>query len=393
MAGGKAAVEWIRGAAGESFGPGQELLDRGGVIRARICRNVLRARVRDGTVHPVGVYLDHERDIYDCICRHRGKVCRHVVAALLYASGNLPEMIRYEGNGGPVADHLLEGLSGKEAEDLTVRGITDSNDAFERLLAVLGRKEILARMECVAEIGEMFRELYDYHGWTTAELDFDGFFRKAKGYESRENHRGAACIYQGVSEAIADNMELVDDSNGYYGDTFQKAIRGMARCISAEDSGHPRKRQYISYLHEMFVRNDPDYFEEFYDEALRAVCTTKADLEYWRTLHEPLVPDRIPGHDDFVRHYRAATMVEMQEHILRRLRDPSLEDLYKKYYQTVPEICEAYVRALARHDVDRARQVAKEGRTRFPWKKMAVPRAGSAHCNRAIPSPDQTRPA
>lgn len=378
MARGKTSVEWIRGASGESFGPGQELLDSGGVIRARTYRNVLRARVRDGTVHPVGVYLDPGRNIYDCICRHRGKVCRHVVAALLYASDNLPELIRYEENGGPIADHLLEGLSSEEAEGLTVRGITDGRETFKRLLAVMGKREILARTECAAEIDGMFGELYDHYGWTTAELDFGEFFRKAKGYEGRENRRGAACVYQGISEAIADNMELVDDSNGYYGDTFQKAVREMARCINAEDPGHPRKRQYISYLHEMFIRNDPDYFEEFYDGALRAICTTKADLEYWRTLHEPLVPDHIPSHGDFVTHYRAATIVEMQEHILKGLRDPSLEDLYEKYYQTVPKICEAYVRSLASYDTDRARQVAKEGRARFPWKKMTVPRAGSA---------------
>ena len=140
---------------------------------------------------------------------------------------------------------------------------------YEELLTVLGRKEILARTECAAEIDGMFWELYDYYGWTTAELDFGKFFRKAKMYESKGNHRGAACVYQGISGAIADNMELVDDSNGYYGEVFQKAVREMSRCINLEGAGHPRKRQYISYLHEMFIRNDPDYFEEFYDEALR----------------------------------------------------------------------------------------------------------------------------
>lgn len=376
MAARKTTVRRIKEISGKSFGPGRELLDRGGVIRARVYRNVLRVRVRDGTVHSVGAYLDPETSIYDCTCSRSGKVCRHVAAALLYASENLPEMIRYERNGGPVADHLLEGLTEEEAGSLVARSITDDEEAFEGLLAVLGKKEILARMECAAKIDEMFRGLHDDYGWTTAELDFDEFFRKAEKYESEGNHRGAAGICQGISGAIADNMELVDDSNGYYGDMFQKAIRGMVRCINLENPGHPRKRQYVSYLHEMFIRNDPDYFEEFYDEALRAICTTKADLEYWRTLHEPLVPNRVRSRDDFAGYYRQATIVNMQAHILRGLRDASLEDLYRKHYRAVPEICQAYVRLLADYDSDRAQQVAEEGRTRFPWMKITVPGTG-----------------
>ena len=67
----------------------------------------------------------------------------------------------------------------------------------------------------------------------------------------------------------------------------------------------------------------------------------------------------------------------MQAHILDGLRDPSLEDLYRKHYRTAPDICQAYVRMLAGCDPEGARRVAEEGRARFPGWKIAVPGPGA----------------
>lgn len=393
----KITAGWIKKISGGSLEPGQSL--QGKVIRARMYHGILRARVQDGAVYLASARLDPDRTSFGCTCHHPERVCRHVAAALLHASENLPEMILYERRGGPVADHLLEGLTAKEAReiaagpeaggtdaplrpsrkelcDMAVRRITEGGDAFGRLADAFGR-EISYRMECAKKIGRMFKELDRDFGWTCLELDFEPFFQRAKAYENGGDCRGAAAAYQGISEAIADNMDLVDDSNGYYADQFQKAVRGMVGCIKQEGAGHPRKRHYVSYLHERFVWHEPDYFEEFYDAALRAVCTTREDLEYWKSLHEPLVPEQMPSRGD-TKHYRASTMVKMMAHILEGLGEPSLERLCGRHYRSVPDICQIYVDMLAGRDSEMARRVAEEAASLFPWVNVAVPKDGSA---------------
>ena len=372
MARRKITVEWIMDISGDSFEPGCELFDADGVVRARIRHNILRARVRDGVTHAVGVYLDPDVNIFSCTCDYPGKGCRHAVAALLYLRDNLREMLRYERHGGSIADHLVEGLPDGGMDEFGADRITGDQGAFERLAEIFGREEISARMECTAQLDEEFKDLYRTYGWSTAELDFEEFFRQAEAYVSKGNYRGAACIHQGISEAIADNMELVDDSNGYYGDVFQKAVKKMADCIGEERAGHPQKRQYISYLHDRFVQNDPDYFQEFYDGALRSICTTREDLEYLRALHAPLVPDRIPDRDDSA-HYKIAVLVEMMVRILEKLHDPLLEDLCKKHYRASSDICRTYVGMLAKRDLDAARRVVGEAKSLFPWEKIKIP--------------------
>ena len=106
------------------------------------------------------------------------------------------------------------------------------------------------------------------------------------------------------------------------------------------------------------MQNDPDYFQEFYDGALRRICATQEDLWYPGDLHEPLVPDHMPDKDDFSARCGAAAMVEMMVHILKKQHDPLLEDMCKKHYRPSPEICRMYVRVLAKRDLDMAQQVA-----------------------------------
>ena len=422
VAGTKTAMGWIKKISGRMWGPGHELLDGGAVIRARTDRNVLWARVRDGKVHAVRIRLDPQTDIYWCTCPSYERVCQHVVAALLYASRNLPEMIRYEWEEGPMIDHFLEGitdgevrdllikkiddtmvnyydseeektlspvvqkikddmrkvdeLTGQEARSLLVRKITYDYGAYMGIVRMVGRKEIWSRADCRYSIEKMFagmeHEMCDGRIRSSPHLDFNKFFQRARRYFRQERYHHAASIYQGIVEAINDNADQVNDSDEYYAKRFEKAIGEMAEVVNLADQTHPRKRQYISYLHEMFVRNYPEYFNWFYGEALRTVCTTKDDLKFWRGLHQPLIPDHLPDKDNFSKHYRAIDMISMQEHILRNLRDPSLEDFYKKYHMSARRICQAYVRWLADRDPDRARQIDEEGKKRFPEEEIVI---------------------
>ena len=201
---------------------------------------------------------------------------------------------------------------------------------------------------------------------TTAEAYFTEFFEKTKKCQKSKSYSEAAKICQAVSEGIASNMDYIDDSNGYYTDVFVKMLKEMVYNVNKAKLNHLQKRQYISYLYDQFIYREPDYFNEFYHEALKTVCITKNDLEYWKMLHEPAVPCKLPKHK-FTKHYANSTLVEMQADILEGLGDPSLEDLYKKHYRHSSSICEMYIKMLAGTNKTKMQSIRKEGVSLFPW--------------------------
>jgi len=76
-------------------------------------------------------------------------------------------------------------------------------------------------------------------------------------------------------------LNRVDDSGGYYGRELERAIESYAETVVERDLGHERKRPYVQYLCEEFIRADYGFASGYYDDALRTLCTTDEDLEYW----------------------------------------------------------------------------------------------------------------
>ncbi|WP_259535304.1 hypothetical protein [Halalkaliarchaeum sp. AArc-CO] len=79
-------------------------------------------------------------------------------------------------------------------------------------------------------------------------------------------------------------MNRIDDSSGHYGRELNRAIEEYAETITEQGYGHPEKRPHIEYLFGEFIDADYGFATEDYAEALRTICTTRADLEYWLEL-------------------------------------------------------------------------------------------------------------
>jgi hypothetical protein len=76
-------------------------------------------------------------------------------------------------------------------------------------------------------------------------------------------------------------LNRVDDSGGYYGRELERAIESYAETVVERDPGHERKQQHIQYLCEEFIQADYGFASGYYDDALRTLCATDEDLEYW----------------------------------------------------------------------------------------------------------------
>ncbi len=359
-------IRRIKDLSGKSFEPGEKLFEKGSVIRVRGDKNVLKGRVLDGIVYSLVISFNDNPSGSNCICSSSDKICRHAAAVLLYTLHNMKKIFQYEKYHGNIADYLLEGLE-DDKSDFMPRNLVYNKKSFKRLLTRLGDKYTQTYIDFLTVVDSLFYDLCTRYGiWTTAEVDFTEFFEKTKKCQKSKNYSEAAKMCQAVSEGIASNMHCVDDSNGYYRDVFVKMLKEMVYNVNKAKLDHLQKRQYISYLYDQFIYNEPDYFNEFYHEALKSVCITKKDLEYWKMLHEPAVPRKLPNHE-FTNHYHSSLLVEMQADILERLGDPSLESLYKKHYRHSSEICEMYIKMLAGTNKTKMQNIRKEGLSLFPW--------------------------
>ncbi len=213
------------------------------------------------------------------------------------------------------------------------------------------------------EIQELYETGTDSYGIIEYgnEISYSEFIRLAKSKEKKKDYLEAARIYQDLSEVIADNMGMIDDSDGYYGDCFVDAIHRMTSCIKLQAPTHEQKRTYMSYLFEKYIKNDPDYFQEHYHGALESICTDKDDYAYWKSLLEPYLPDRMPDESSWGRHYNAVEKILMYIHILEELKDESIDDCLARHYLDDSKICIAYTKRLKKTDPDGAVRVMKEG--------------------------------
>ena len=94
-----------------------------------------------------------------------------------------------------------------------------------------------------------------------------------------------------MSETIAKNIAITDDSNAHYSFSLKAALEKLAGCMVSR-AGRPReklpageRRRYISWLVRRVALGDPDFFTEDFASALDSVCVAQGDRE-WRKAQE-----------------------------------------------------------------------------------------------------------
>jgi len=268
------------------------------------------------------------------------------------------------------ADAILKKADPEELRGFLRRELEKRPDLMERFMACFsqaGQGRSLSHYKNEAE------SLYDdaeCHGYVSygTDIDFSAITDLAELYIEKEDFQEAAKIYQALTETIAEKMDEVDDSDGYYGEEFSDGLDLLVDCIIDAGPGWVCRKSYIKYLMDKYLRRDPDYFQDNYREALEKLCTTDDDLKYWKELLEPHVPENIPDGHDWSSYYNARKLISMQLHVLSKLKDMAgFYSLIEKHYRSDHDLCLWYARQLL-EDGDRAKavKVAEEGVALFP---------------------------
>jgi len=367
-------IEEIRKLCTESsFERGIEYFRQGSITGLEQFGNRITATVAGTNDYEVTIRIDKEGPEASCTCPYDwGGYCKHIVATLFALSENHKKIKKDKEEKEKRIETILNGLSLDELKDFLMAEFEKSSSLRDHFTIYFSGKgsKIRSVHDYKKEINVFYREATGRHGFIEygIEVDFSRIRDLAGRYIKAGNLIEAATVYQALCEVIAENMQGVDDSDGYYGGEFSQAMEDFVNCINRAKLGHKEKKDYIDYLFGKYIENDPDYFQEYYSYALREICESRNDLEYWKKLLKPHLPEDLPDHSQWHEYYQAKELLGMQLHILGLLDDEKgFSELIQRCYGKDHEFCLLYARHLERNGKSqKAIKVAEEGLGLFP---------------------------
>ena len=356
----------------DSFNRGMQYFKEGRVQELRLSGGVVNAMVQGTRAYKVEINVDHGFES-TCSCPYDFEgYCKHIVAALLAFNEDYPSIIdRSEAEQETVA-RTLQVLDVEQLKDfLKNEFVRDKllQDHFMIYATGEAKRGGKSVDDYKKDVDALYKDA-STNGYVEYGnmVDFAVFTDLAERYVEKRNFAEAAKVFQALSEVITENMDMVDDSDGYYGERFSEALQSLATCVNS--LGREKKSRYIDYFFEKFMEKEPDYFQDEYYATLRNVCIAQNDLEHLRELLWPHLPNSLPDNkEDWSRYYDSKVLLDMQAFVLDSLAKFADEDsrrelyeLFKRNYLKDEEFCLLYAERLEKDRmVDEAIKVAEEG--------------------------------
>ncbi len=325
-----------------SFGRGKRYLQEGRVKIREASPSWIKAVVAGTRNYRVEINLEDKKGLKGisatCTCPYDLEgYCKHIVAtlmAILEDKAEIDNMVEESSKRQKSLDEMLEEADPEALRDflrLEMERLPEMQERFMACFSVRGEGRSLKHYR--GEVDSFYEGAED-HGFVHygENIDFDPLKDLAEIYIQKGDFLEGANIYQALFEVIAEKMDSVDDSDGYYGIEFSSCLRAFAVCIENAGLTSQDKRKYIDYLFGKYLENDPDFFRDDYDEALRDLCTTEEDLRHWkemleRHMREKGIPEKMPDEKkDWSGYYRTRALISMHLYVLSRLK--SAEEFY-----------------------------------------------------------------
>ncbi|ACV47600.1 MULTISPECIES: SWIM zinc finger family protein [Halomicrobium] len=305
----------------QSFQRGVEYVEDGRVRDLTVTGTEAEATVRGSHDYRTAVDLSVEGFDPQCSCPydHAGE-CKHVVAVLLTVIEQSAELFDEHAEhdfGVPDHEMLTSGVAVDdrstrhaveravdEADPETMRAflrdvLAEDSDRREQFLVAVGTPAEKSVADYRREIDRKFEQATDRRGIVAydTQLDFRQYYDRADTYREHGDHERALTIYRALAEGIQQNLDRIDDSGGHYAGQIERAMDVAVDCINEMESDAERRREFLDTLFEQYEATEYAFVMEYYDDALRSICETTADLEHLRSLLEPHLPSPVAEGD------------------------------------------------------------------------------------------------
>ncbi len=245
--------------------------------------------------YSVSVALESDSIRTTCSCPYDyAGDCKHIVAVLLAVleddreGSDSTDTLETGPTGPPDIDTLLERTPPEELRAFLREALTADRELRDRFVAATGEETGKTVYDYKQEIGKRFHDASDRHGFIEygTWVDFSQYHDLAETHREHDRIDEALAIYRALAETIHEHIDRVDDSSGHYGHELQFAIEQYVETLAAVELDHEAKRPHIEYLFWESLDPEFDFVAGHYEDALRSLCTTRADLEYWLDLFE-----------------------------------------------------------------------------------------------------------
>jgi tetratricopeptide (TPR) repeat protein len=216
--------------------------------------------------------------------------CKHVVAVLLAVKDRYEELVADELTGEAVdLVAIVDEAAPNDLRAFVVDVLQESPNLRDRFLAAVGEAPDKTVADYKREIDHSFEAATGRRGIVEYDtrIDFSEYHDLTATYRDSDDHDRALDIYRALSEAIRENFDRIDDSSGHYGTELERAIQAYAKCLDEADFGIEPSRDHLDYLIDQSLTADFAFVRDYYDEALRDVCTSPENLQHWRERLKP----------------------------------------------------------------------------------------------------------
>jgi hypothetical protein len=288
---------------GQSFQRGSNYYNHGRIQALTIDDGNITATVRGTHTYEVDINVATDPIYTYCSCPYDyAGDCKHIVAVLLAVTDTDNEPSGREDSDvlgetsspsdTPDVRTLVEQATAEDLRTFLLDVIENDRDLRDRFVAFAGGDTGKTVDDYKQEINRLFENAVGRRGMIeyNTHIDVLQYHDLAEIHRARGNVTTATDIYRALAESIREHLNRIDDSGGYYGRELERAVESYADTVSEQLLDHDEKQPYIEYLFEAFIAADYAFVRDDYEDALRTLCTTTADLEYWRDLLDPHVP-------------------------------------------------------------------------------------------------------
>lgn len=285
----------------QSFKRGRNYYRQDRVKEIDIDGREIQATVRGSNNYDVTIDILDDTIRTHCSCPYDyAGDCKHIIAVLLAVddqetdtvSGADPESSELPQKTVDI-ESLVEQTTADDLREFLLDILVDDGDIRDRFVAFVGEDTGKTVYDYKQELGRRFDDAVSRRGTVEYDthIDFSPYLDLAETHRERSHVETATDIYRAIAETIRENMNRIDDSSGYYGREMERAIESYAETVAEHDYSHERTQPHIEYLCDAFFGADHGFVSDYYDKALRTLCTSDADLKYWLEL----LDERISG--------------------------------------------------------------------------------------------------
>ena len=274
-----------------------------------------------------------------CVCRSAYVLwgpCLHVAAVLLHLHDHLDELLDQKLERQDSIRYHLPRIPEEDLREYIGEVLSKWPEGYEGFMDSFNLRHIPVPRNHYAVMQNVYKRALSQNA-DGDSVRFGLILNIAR--ESREagSHAEAAKAYKAMSETILENMSSVENT-GYYTDCFEEAVDSMVDSIVREDMPADRKRGHIAYFFDRITSKSHAKYRAQYVEALKEICYTGEDMEYWESLlHEHIRATNASG----------PHLLLMTCHILKETgREKAALGLLEKHYTKHRELCLQYVMLL-----------------------------------------------